>query len=182
MGLDQYLTRKVYVGAEYEYRNVTGKVEIKVGKEKLNIDFHRISEISERVGYWRKANHIHSWFVENIQDGEDNCQEFYVPKESLEELKSLCEKIINSTKLIPGKIHNGTSYKGHEVIEHWEDGQVLADSTLAEEFLPTQSGFFFGSTNYDEYYWQDLLDTIEICNRALEAYDSHSGIYYQSSW
>lgn len=93
MGLDMYLTRKVYVGAEYEHRKVTGKVEIKVGKEKLNIDFHKISEISEKVGYWRKANQIHSWFVKNVQDGEDNCQEAYVSKEQLEELKSLCEKL-----------------------------------------------------------------------------------------
>ena len=45
-----------------------------------------------------------------------------------------------------------------------------------------QDGFFFGSTHYDEYYWQDLLDTIEICKRALEVYDSHSSIYYKSSW
>ena len=182
MGLDMYLTRKVYVGAEYEHRKVTGKVEIKVGKEKLNIDFHKISEISEKVGYWRKANQIHSWFVKNVQDGEDNCQEAYVSKEQLEELKSLCEKIINSTKLVPDKVHNGTSYKGNEVIEHWEDGMVLEDSTMAEEFLPTQDGFFFGSTHYDEYYWQDLLYTIEICKRALEVYDSHSSIYYKSSW
>lgn len=113
---------------------------------------------------------------------EDNCQEAYVSKEQLEELKSLCEKIINSTKLVPGKVHNGTSYKGNEVIEHWEDGMVLEDSTMAEEFLPTQDGFFFGGTHYDEYYWQDLLDTIEICKRALEVYDSHSSIYYKSSW
>ena len=182
MGLDQYLTRKVYVGAEYEHRNVTAKVTIKVGDRKLNIDPKKISYIEERIGYWRKANAIHSWFVENVQNGEDDCNPHFVDKEQLEELLSLCEKIVKSTKLIPGKIHNGTSYKKDEVIEHWEDGQVLEDSTLAEEFLPTQSGFFFGGTNYDEYYWQDLLDTIEICNKALEVYDSHSSIYYQSSW
>ena len=26
------------------------------------------------VAYWRKANAIHSWFVENCQDGVDECQ------------------------------------------------------------------------------------------------------------
>lgn len=182
MGLDMYLTRKVYVGAEYEHRKVTGKVEIKVGKEKLNIDFHKISEISERVGYWRKANHIHSWFVTNVQDGEDNCREAYVSSEQLEELKSLCEKIINSTKLVPGKVWNGQRSTSGGWEDIWEDGMVLEDSTIAEEFLPTQHGFFFGGTNYDEYYWQDLVDTVEICKNALEVYDSNSSIYYQSSW
>ena len=38
MGLDMYLTKKVYVGANYEHRNVTGKINIKVGDKKLNID------------------------------------------------------------------------------------------------------------------------------------------------
>ena len=31
------------------------------------------SRIIEQVGYWRKANQIHNWFVENVQDGEDDC-------------------------------------------------------------------------------------------------------------
>ena len=33
---------------------------------------------------------------------------------------------------------------------------VLADPQKAAELLPPQSGVFFGSTDIDEYYWQDV--------------------------
>lgn len=33
---------------------------------------------------------------------------------------------------------------------------VLSDHSKAEELLPTQEGFFFGSTDYDEYYFEDV--------------------------
>ena len=34
--------------------------------------------------------------------------------------------------------------------------KVLDDNSLAEELLPTRSGFFFGSTDYDEWYFEDI--------------------------
>ena len=38
--------------------------------------------------------------------------------------------------------------------------QVLADHSLAHSLLPTQSGFFFGSTDYDEWYFSDVQDCL----------------------
>lgn len=34
--------------------------------------------------------------------------------------------------------------------------QVLKDHSKAEELLPTMSGFFFGSTEYDDWYFEDV--------------------------
>ena len=42
------------------------------------------------AAYWRKANQIHKWFVDNVQGGNDNCGEYYV---SQEKLKSLLELV-----------------------------------------------------------------------------------------
>jgi hypothetical protein len=78
MGLDMYLTKKTYIGAEYQHRKVAGTVSITINDKPVNIQFNRISEISERVGCWRKANHIHRWFVENVQGGEDDCDEYEI--------------------------------------------------------------------------------------------------------
>ncbi len=36
------------------------------------------------VGYWRKANQIHNWFVKNVQGGVDDCGYYGVTKEKLE--------------------------------------------------------------------------------------------------
>ena len=59
--------------------------------------------------------------------------------------------------------------------------EVLADKSKAKELLPTASGFFFGSTEYDEYYFQDLKETIKIAERCLKMPDRIS-FSYDSSW
>ena len=100
--------------------------------------------------YWRKANQIHNWFVENVQNGIDNCAMYYVSQTSLMELKEICEK-------------------------------VLENESLASLLLPTQSGFFFGSTDYDEFYFEDLKYTVEAIDRILKE-NRYDWYKYMSSW
>ena len=109
--------------------------------------------IMEQVGYWRKVNAIHQWFVDCVQDGIDDCDYHNeVTKEDLEELLDTCQR-------------------------------VLDDHSLADELLPTQSGFFFGDTEYDEYYFADIEDTVDIIKNVLETTDfDKEMIYYVSSW
>lgn len=56
--------------------------------------------------------------------------------------------------------------------------KILADHSKAEELLPTQEGFFFGSTEYDEYYFDDIQDTI----KQLENLDFDTDYIYEASW
>ena len=143
------------------------------------------NEIMEQVGYWRKANHIHKWFVDNIQDGEDDCRYHReVRKTDLEELLRVCNEVIASTKLVSGKVYNGTRWNSQtgETIEYI-DGLILEDTVAAEELLPTECGFFFGSTGYDEWYMRDIEHTIEVIENVLETTDFNTQmIYYVSSW
>jgi hypothetical protein len=39
--------------------------------------------------------------------------------------------------------------------------QVLKDHKLAHSLLPTQDGFFFGSTDYDDWYFSDVKDCLK---------------------
>lgn len=59
--------------------------------------------------------------------------------------------------------------------------RVLDFRHLAVELLPPQSGFFFGSDKVDDYYWQDLEQTVQIINDCLELPESWE-FEYQSSW
>ena len=154
MGLDMCLKKKTYVGANYEHRNVKGKIDLSVGDERLNVKFSRVSEIVEEVGYWRKANQIHNWFVQNVQDGIDECQESLVSLEQLTELRDLCQKI-NKSKSVK----------------------------QAAELLPPAQGFFFGGEDLDEYYFEDLKDTLKILNPLIKEVEKDGGeVYYRSSW
>ena len=106
-------------------------------------------KLSIEIGYWRKANAIHHWFVQYCQDGIDNCAIYYVSREQLKTLKDDVEK-------------------------------VLSGEIKPEDLLPTQSGFFFGPTEYDEWYYSDLKETIEIIKYALEQkFDYYE---YHSNW
>lgn len=94
MGLDMYLQKEVFIGANYKHRGITGVIEIKQDDKPIAINFSRVSSITEEVGYWRKANQIHKWFVDNVQGGKDECQRSYVEPEQLLKLLSLCEQVL----------------------------------------------------------------------------------------
>lgn len=139
----------MYLRAELRWYSAEGKPLIDKVKEALppGVSFQ---SLTVNVGYWRKANQIDAWFVENIQQGVDECQESYVSREHLTLLRGICDT-------------------------------VLKDRSKAPELLPTRSGFFFGSTEYDEDYFQDLVDTIKIIDVALTLPQDWDFSYY-ASW
>lgn len=59
--------------------------------------------------------------------------------------------------------------------------RVLAFRHLATDLLPTASGFFFGGTDYDEYYFQDLEQTVKIIDDCL-ALPKEWEFEYCASW
>ena len=91
MGLDMYLNRKKYVGGY--------KVSItKSGNGTEDID--KVQYLIIEAGYWRKANAIHKWFVENVQDGEDDCKEYYVDENDLKKLLDVVNRVLEASKLV----------------------------------------------------------------------------------
>lgn len=62
--------------------------------------------------------------------------------------------------------------------------EVLSAHEKAEELLPTGGGFFFGSTDYDETYYEDLMDTVKIIDHAISMANKYKGLdfYYRASW
>lgn len=151
MGLDQYLYAKQYTSEGYARPDMFASLKEAVGTDtKFLVKESPSISVEMKVGQWRKSNQIHQYFVDNCQDGEDDCRESYVDRSKLEELLDLCKK-------------------------------VLADNSLAEELLPAQSGFFFGSTDYNEWYFSDLEDTVSILENCLTIGDNWE-FYYQSSW
>jgi hypothetical protein len=149
MGLDMYLTGRKYVS---EWLNTQGYEAVKGVFPQIP---WKINGVSFEAGYWRKANQIHKWFVDNVQDGVDECEEHIVSREQMEQLLSVCKR-------------------------------VIADPKLGEELLPVASGFFFGSTEYDEYYLSDIDHTISILEEILSPENEEKYLfvdfYYRSSW
>lgn len=139
--------------------------------------------LMEQIVSWRKANQIHNWFVENVQNGKDNCGCYEVTKGQLEELLDTCIKVKAASKLVDGKIKNGYTFKDGKETPIMEEGKYIEDPTVAMKLLPAQSGFFFGSTDYDQYYMWDIDYTIEKLLEILRttAFDKEI-VFYNSSW
>lgn len=139
--------------------------------------------IFQECGYWRKANAIHNWFVQNVQNGVDDCDIYLVTREQLEQLKEACEMVLAQVQTKDAQVCVGTHYSNGEASQIMEDGKVITNPEKCAEILPTQGGFFFGSTDYDEYYIQDLETTIKIITEVLEQtnWDVET-IAYSSSW
>ncbi len=145
MGLDMYLNKKTYLWKDEEKESINGLPD--------GIKSSRISYIVEEVGYWRKANQVHKWFVDNVQDGEDDCKRYFVDKSKFMELKSIVDS-------------------------------VLSAPSTAGNLLPTTIGFFFGSQEYDEYYFVDLKETQQLLDKLFSdetVFDNYD-FYYQASW
>lgn len=127
MGLDMYLTAKAQQAGNSTLPVVDGEQE---------------------VAYWRKANQIHAWFVDNVQGGVDECEQFPVTRPQLETLRQLCMEALD---------------------------------TKNPKLLAPRSGFFFGGTEIDDWYWDDLRGTIDQLDKVLEM-PANLEFFYQSSW
>ena len=143
MGLDQYLNKRVKQDA-----NVKKKIVAALENEDSGVE----------LGYWRKANQIQGWFINNCANGDEDCSEMIVTKEKAEELLSIIKNILS--------------------IESAES-QIEA----AEDHLPPHEGFFFGTYEIDGDYFEQLEDTKKILEKAIEITDfDNEEIIYMASW
>jgi len=140
MGLDMYLRKVTMIGSSKYLKNLPSKVNPE-----------RVETITEHVMTWRKANQIHNWFVENIQDGVDNQATYTVGFDDLAKLRDICQEVLNN----PDK---------------------------SSELLPTRPGFFFGGTDYDEYYFTNLRETLKSLTDLLNEEGATYADYEYTCW
>ena len=97
MGLDMYLT-----GKQYLWR-VDDEPQRKEIAELLGVDNYEANEVRFDLMYWRKANAIHGWFVNVVQNEVDDCGEYEVEREQLESLRDLCKEVLDTrnTETLP---------------------------------------------------------------------------------
>ena len=108
-----------------------------------------VFSIFHEGAYWRKANAIHAWFVDNVQAGVDDCNHYELTREHLETLKNICTQAIE---------------------------------TKDTQKLEPRDGFFFGSLYIDDWYWADVMHTIDQIDMLLAMDWDARRFFYCSSW
>lgn len=107
----------------------------------------------EKDVYWRKANFIHRYFTEDWEErGYDD--------DNCTDFMVTVDDIVQLRDLCK---------------------EVLEDNSKAPELLPTQNGFFFGSTEYGDWYFADVAYTKQEMDNLLKCDIENADMWY-SAW
>ena len=180
MGLDMYLFKKNHLTEEQEqevkeakamigayerlYAEEKGRIQKMMWQKKCEEWQDKLSAIPEmsEVFYWRKANAIHAWFERYLQREQgieeiEDCEEYTIDRKCLEELVSDCKSVL--------------AYSQDKCFKE-----------VAARYMPTQAGFFYGSTQYDEWYVHDLQETATELASILSDTDNNDEFAYVAWW
>ena len=165
MGLDMYLYRREYVsGWDHTFegdkpgaQDLYKSICDYFDAERCEGSPHAYVDIC--VAYWRKANAIHGWFVRELANGVDECQSILVTRENLVTLREKADAMLR----VPANFRANVAEKSG---------------------LPTTGGFFFGSYDYDEWYMEDMKNTVSQLDKILESVpaDRWTDFIYRASW
>ncbi|WP_416150318.1 hypothetical protein ACM26V_04875 [Salipaludibacillus sp. HK11] len=167
MGLDMYLFSLPKIeGMEYDEIQ-SANARLRQLEEAQNETYEKVKphikhfeefgmswdSLMEEIAYWRKANQIHHWFVENIRNGEDDpCFTEIVTKNHLQDLYNLCLK-------------------------------VFTNRNNPQDSLPTRPGSYFGRYGYDDFYYWQIEDTKSLLENLLDNFNFETHyLLYQCSW
>jgi len=126
----------------------------------------------EELCHWRKANAIHNWFKENV--GECDNEFVDVNKEQLQKLVDVC---IEVKEILDSR----TKFYDLANQEYYSFDEKTCEEII--ELLPPLGGFFFGTTDIDKYYYDDISDTIEKLGEVIQNVDfDKDRIQYYSWW
>lgn len=160
MGLDQYLEARKYIdGGTPGEPTLAFEEALKFAPYGLtkHAEFP-YAGISYLVAYWRKANAIHGWFQTHLTEDVSNCQDVHVARKHLEQLRDDCQEVLDAR------------------------GKSNAEE-VAVRLLPPTPGFFFGSSDVDDWYYRDLEFTVTMINDVLNKIpDSNDWSFYYRAW
>ena len=182
MGLDMYLSKKTYV-KQWSHNKPEDQYEVSVKKGGVtypNIRTERVSYVTEELMYWRKANQIHGWFVNNTEERQPEIN-YYVTKQDLENLLLTCKNvltIINNSKKKTVQIRSGWSSEG----DTFSDVETFDCVDEVCDLLPPTQGFFYGSGEIDEWYKMSIDETVEFLERELPNTLDDDEFDYYASW
>lgn len=144
MGLDMYFTaRRTFW--DFIDRGGTARKILDIFPELPDDIEPSGTSVTVNFGYWRKANAIHNWFVQNVQGGKDDCQESWLSPDHMQALLDTVNKVLANTSLAPDLLptKSGFFFGGTEYDElYWRD--VEKTKKILENALdPKMKGWQF---------------------------------------
>jgi hypothetical protein len=148
MGLDMFLKGKRYLYPSSS--NDTAHDIQRLFPELEHIPSHWgegtsiVTEVVVDLGYWRKANAIHGWFVREVQREVDDCGYYEVPAAKLEMLREQCEAVLTDNSLAPTllPVTEGFFFGGREY-DDWYFRYLKDTIAIIDAVLPIRDKWTF---------------------------------------
>ena len=147
MGLDMYLYAERYI-SEFFNEGDKGRAE-RIKELFPELSAGEIKTIRSEIGYWRKANQIHNWFVQNVQGGEDDCKSYYVGRDQLKELLDVIQEVLadrsRAEELLP---NTAGFFFGSQDYDEWYCQDLEQTAKIIERALalPENLEFYYHSS------------------------------------
>ena len=141
MGLDMYLHKRTWIGIEARERlTMNGLPD--------GVEPSKVTYVIQDAGYWRKANAIHRWFVENVQDDQDDCHTYEVSREQLQALLDTVDTVLKhpdmAAHLLPTQA--GFFFGNTEYGQDYIDVLMETKRILSEPLADTEADFEYSSS------------------------------------
>lgn len=109
----------------------------------MGLDMYLRDTKGNELGYWRKANAIHGWFVRTLADGRDECQRIKVTRKQLAELRKLCLIVIADRTLAQALLPptKGFFFGGYD-IDEWYVHDLRVTVETIDSVLNTKKRVF----------------------------------------
>ena len=154
----------------------------------LDISFYKLQRKGKELSYFRKVNFLVKFFNDKIVeycggtilDGLD----IPIDKEWCEELLDKCNQVVDKYDELKALYTPDTDYNNTKLFESEEANNLFAK--FVSETLSTMAGFFYGSTDYDKWYLEDVKDVIEhLKNNIIPEFDKlddNEYIAFNADW
>lgn len=165
MGLNQYITiRHKSTNAAYAKFNNYWRLsdEERAGKRQPKDPAKDLI-----IGYFSKHHSIHKWFVNNIQNGVDDCGRYEIQLKDIENLKELCEEILSHVTKEKREPKFCIDFNG-EQHEIWQLDNYTVDEegkNIIDEKLPSYD------MDYSDDYFYCVENCIEVLNKVIDLCD-----------
>lgn len=128
-------------------------------RRRIKIDGVKTHSLGSLEGnyYFRKCNQLNAFFEKYVEV--ENCEPVVIPKNAFTEGIDTIELILAQDN---------------------PDDKLR----LAETLFPTQAGFFFGSTLYGEWYFEDLAHLLKVFKEIVQMFEEKEDLcaIYVADW
>ena len=164
MGLDQYLEARQYISKrDWTGTEPTDNADFTIVQPMTMpgvIDPNGFGGITMEynAAQWRKANAIQRWMNDELAGGDmENCKSYPIDADKLDQLRQDCKAVLEVKRRSTFVAAGGRA------------NTKMVEEVAEERGLYPMEGYFFGTYDFDEWYFRDLEYTVAVIERLDKA-------------